>query len=147
MKELTLKGFELIKENLYFGVMTFKQYLDLIKDGIIKIPENIDGYHRAKATATVYNKNKDLKSINGYNVDLFVINNNHSYIRLENNNLIINADSIDLLDGIFRTLIISNLDERFMNSYLNVRIHTGTIDDAQRIVMALNNQTGIGLDR
>jgi len=143
MKELTLKNVEQIKDDVYYGYMTFGEYLELIKKEIISLPEITDGYHRleslAQSQAKILGNNEYMKDIIGYTVNLF-INNDKSSIKLEDKILSIKAESIDLLDGLNVTYIISKLDKRFMNSNLIIRIHTGDIDSAKMLLMALNSQ-------
>jgi len=143
MKELTLKNVEQIKDDVYYGYMTFGEYLELIKKEIISLPEITDGYHRfeslTKSKAKILNNNEYMKEIIGFTVNLF-INNDKSSIKLEDKILFIQAESINLLDGLSTTYIISKLDKRFMDSNLIIRIHTGSIDKAKVLVMALNSQ-------
>lgn len=149
MKEITFENVQEIREGVYFTYMTFEQYLNLINNKLIIIPDIIDGYSRlngvAELQASEYNSNKELTEILGYNVDLLSIKNS-TQIKFENNKLSINTDNLELLDGISRTYTIAKLYKRFMNSFITIRIHITSLDDARKYAHQANYQDGIGLD-
>lgn len=134
---------------MYLTYMTFEQYLNLINNKSITIPDIIDGYNRlngiAEVQASKYNCDDDINEVLGYNVDLLSIKDN-TQVKFESNKLFINTNNLELLDGISRTYTISKLDKRFMNSYILIRIHITTLDDARQYAYASSYQSEKGLD-
>ena len=117
---IDLNKFDKIKDNHYFGVMTFRDYISLIKDKINCIDESIINWAELKAIE--YNKKKDVNDIPGIIVSVFV-----------------SEDNIEILDNA-NTLMILNLDGRILNNKLCIRVFTGSLEEARMIVMALNSQ-------
>ena len=120
---IDLSKFDKIKDNHYFGVMTFRKYISLVKDKFNCADENIINWAELKAIE--YNKKKDIKDINdipGIIVSVFISENN-----------------IEILDNA-NTLMILNLNERFLDNKLCIRVFTGSLEEARMIVMALNSQ-------
>jgi len=146
MKELTLKNIKQIEDGIYFGYMTFGEYLELINNKVISIPDIVDGYHRFKGVveskSKMYNNNKDLNEVVGCNVNLFVDEDKIELLELNDNIISIKAENIDLLEGLSITHIISKLDKRFINSILTFKIYVCDIDKAKILIMALNSQSG-----
>jgi len=118
---IDLSKFDKIKDNHYFGVMKFRDYISLVKDKINCTDENIINWAELKAIE--YNKKKDIDDIPpGIIVSVFI-----------------SEDNIEILDNA-NTLMILNLDERFLDNKLCIRVFTGSLEEARMIVMALNSQ-------
>jgi len=120
---INLSKFDKIKDNHYFGVMTFREYISLVKDKIDCTDESIIEWAELKAIK--YNKKKDIDYIDdipGIIVSVFI-----------------SEDNIEILDKA-NTLMILNLDERFLDNKLCIRVFTGSLEEARMIVMALNSQ-------
>jgi hypothetical protein len=142
MKELILNNSKQLEDNLYVGFITFGEYLTLINNQVITVPE-VDGYHRAVGAALIYNMNKEISTIDNFNIVLHV-NNAKNEVDL-NNSLTIKSEEIMLIDGAYRTLIINQLDQRFMGSLLEVKILCSSIEDARKMIAQLNKQRPIML--
>jgi hypothetical protein len=138
MKELSIDNFAKTEKGNYTGAITFGYYLYLIQNNFITVPE-IDGYHRATAIATNYNNDKNLKTIEDFTIVLHVIDNKENSIEIQEREINIKADTLTLVDGGFRTMVISELDERFMDSLLNVSIYFSSVDEMQKLFMQLNS--------
>jgi len=117
---IDLSKFDKIKDNHYFGVITFRDYISLVKDKINCTDESIIEWAELKVIE--YNKKKDIDDIPGIIVSVFV-----------------SEDNIEILDNAI-TLMILNLDERFLDNKLCIRVFTGSLEEARMIVMALNSQ-------
>lgn len=123
MKKLVLNNFYQMNEKCFTGVITFQEYVDLIKEGYIQFNQDINGFHRAKALAYNYNSNDDIKKVDGFSISLFVENNNKNKAELKENKLFISCDCLDVTEGIFKSLTILELDNRFMDSKLMITIY------------------------
>jgi len=140
MKELVLNNFKSIEDNKYVGVLTFRDYLNLIKEGYINLNQFIDGYHRAIGLALIYNENEEIKEVEGFQIDLSINKDGENSVSKNGNGIIIQSEKIEILDGAFRTLIISSLDERFMDSLLTVTIHFYTTQEAKNLIASYSTQ-------
>jgi len=147
MKELILKRSNEIKSDkfkgkLYLSYLTFREYLNLIQNKTISLPEVAEGYHNlvgvTQSKSKLYNNNEYMSEIIGFEINLFV-DKEKGIVNLEDNNLSIQAEVVNVLDGIVTTHIISKLDERLMDSFLLVRVYIGNMEEARMIVMALNS--------
>jgi len=138
--ELVLNNFEQINKDEYSGDITFGQYVDFIKSGIINVPKDKNASDTAKSIAIGYNNDENKNSVEGFQVYLHANSNQESSLFFNKNNLTINSDSLVVLDGVIRTLAITELAERFMNNLLSVRINYCSINKAKEIVMNVNTQ-------
>lgn len=119
LQDLDLSNFAKIRDDVYFGVMTFRDYASFIKDKVKCTDKTI--VNNAELNAVIYNK-KDNDEIIGYTVNLFVTEN-----------------EIIVFDN-FTTLTILNLEDRFMDNKLCIRVYTGSLENARKMFMQYRSQ-------
>jgi len=117
---IDLNKFDKIKDNHYFGVMTFRDYISLVKSKFNCTDENIINWAELKAIK--HNRDKDINDIPGIIISVFISDND-----------------IEILDNAI-TLMLFNLEERFLDNKLCIRVFTGSLEEAKMLFIALNSQ-------
>ena len=120
LEDFNFSRLEEISENHYLGVTTFGDYVLLMKDKV-----ECDNNHiidLAESKAKYHNNDKE---------------NNNVFIPPVN--LFLTEVGLILFDN-FATLMILNLEERFMNNELIVIIYTVSLEKARKLHMQLRNE-------
>jgi len=120
LEDFNFSRLEEISENHYLGVTTFRDYVLLMKDKV-----ECDNNHiidLAESKAKYHNNDKE---------------NNNVFIPPVN--LFLTEVGLILFDN-FATLMILNLEERFMNNELIVIIYTVSLEKARKLHMQLRNE-------
>jgi len=119
MSDFDLSGFEMIKENVYVGIMTFGDYISYAKENLTNESEGtiID---IAELEAIKYNND---------------IENNEVFV--DHVHLFITEDGPLIFDT-FSTLMMLNLEKRFMNNKLGVSVYTVSVEKARGIFKQIN---------
>ena len=120
LEDFNFSRLEEISENHYLGVTTFRDYVLLMKDKV-----ECDNNHiidLAESKAKYHNNDKE---------------NNNVFIPPVN--LFLTEVGLILFDN-FATLMILNLEERFMNNELIVVIYTVSLEKARKLHMQLRNE-------
>ena len=120
LEDFNFSRLEEISENHYLGVTTFGDYVLLMKDKV-----ECDNNHiidLAESKAKYHNNDKE---------------NNNVFIPPVN--LFLTEVGLILFDN-FATLMILNLEERFMNNELIVVIYTVSLEKARKLHMQLRNE-------
>lgn len=117
MKNFDLTNFEKVKDNVYIGVMTFKDYLSFVKENIV-YESHQTILDNAELKAMEYNNNDEINEIMVPTVNIFYIEEDNSFMIFDT----------------FATVMISNLVERFMNNRLVITFYNvNTLKDAGKI--------------
>ena len=120
LEDFNFSRLEEISENHYLGVTTFGDYVLLMKDKV-----ECDNNHiidLAESKAKYHNNDKE---------------NNNVFIPPVN--LFLTEVGLILFDN-FATLMILNLEERFMNNELIVVIYTVSLEKARKLHMQLRDE-------
>ena len=120
LEDFNFSRLEEISENHYLGVTTFGDYVLLMKDKV-----ECDNNHiidLAESKAKYHNNDKE---------------NNNVFIPPVN--LFLTEVGLILFDN-FATLMILNLEERFMNNELIVIIYTVSLEKARKLHMQLRDE-------
>ena len=120
LEDFNFSRLEEISENHYLGVTTFRDYVLLMKDKV-----ECDNNHiidLAESKAKYHNNDKE---------------NNNVFIPPVN--LFLTEVGLILFDN-FATLMILNLEERFMNNELIVVIYTVSLEKARKLHMQLRDE-------
>jgi len=120
LEDFNFSRLEEISENHYLGVATFRDYVLLMKDKV-----ECDNNHiidLAESKAKYHNNDKE---------------NNNVFIPPVN--LFLTEVGLILFDN-FATLMILNLEERFMNNELIVIIYTVSLEKARKLHMQLRDE-------
>lgn len=117
LADFNLTNIEEISDSHYFKIMTFGEYIELVKDHINcenKIIIN------AELEATYLNSNMENSSYCVKPLNVFITEN--EFIVYNN----------------FQTLVILNLDERFMNNKVFVNIYAYNLEDTRKMIIQFN---------
>lgn len=141
MKELILKDVLELEENKYASFMTFEEYLSLIQNEIINLPNSkVNKSLNGSDKAMFYNDpDNKINEINDFSIALHV-DINKSIIETNNKDIIIKSESFELIDGIYTTSIIQNLDNRFMKCPLKINVIVSSVSEAVKFISQIEKR-------
>lgn len=141
MNKLVLKNFEELRDNMYLGSMTIKDYKYLVNEGFIETQLNNDNIiYIMQEKANEYNNDENISSADIGIINLYIDKNWYNRIEKDNNNLIVGFDNIYILDGETRTIFVKYLNAKFNNNNILIQLHYCTSEERQQLLTQKNKE-------
>lgn len=135
MKKIKFENFTQLENGSFVGLIKFKQYIQLFKEGDITISEDIRSYIKNRDYKNVDSDDKMLNQ--RFTVNLNVLKNEINKIALNEKTLEIEAEEIHILEGFHITNLISKLEDKYLNGYLVLIINNVTKEEAINLLMPI----------